>query len=177
MTSTLPKPLFANRNRRASIEECPKSFPSKPLGSRNAVLASSNETPCFSWLCLAFLESHSKINYVYTKYFPAARYLVDVVSVGMPTTRPPSAHQCSIGSRLLLAFMVQFRNNIFSIDKDIVDHLELLRLGGATVLGLTDGIEGIGRWTQGSKPGTWTRQQAAGAFCFFELSIANQGYA
>ena len=61
MISTLPKPLFANLNWRASMDESSKSSPSKPSGSWNAVLASSNETPCFSWLCLDFVESHSNI--------------------------------------------------------------------------------------------------------------------
>ncbi len=37
---------------------------------------------------------------------------------------------------------------------DVVDLVELLRLVGATVPGLTDGKEGTGRWTKGSKPGT-----------------------
>ncbi len=163
MTSTLPKPLFANRNRRASIDECSKSFPSKPSGSRNAVLASSNETPCFSWLCLAFLESHSNINYVYTKYFPAARwYLVDM-GLGRDTDHPaPPAHQCSI------VIVIEVRHNTLINSSDLYTFLALLPillgtllsklnyfcLVGATVPGLAYGKEGIGRWTKGSKQGT-----------------------
>jgi len=40
------------------------------------------------------------------------------------------------------------------VQGDVVDQAELLRLGGATESGLTDGKEGIGRWTEGSKAGT-----------------------
>ncbi len=42
----------------------------------------------------------------------------------------------------------------FCIVEDVVDQVELLRLGGATLPGLTDGKEVIGRWTEGSKAGT-----------------------
>ncbi len=42
----------------------------------------------------------------------------------------------------------------FCIVEDVVDQVELLRLVGATLPGLTDGKEVIGRWTEGSKPGT-----------------------
>src|SRR6266481_1594930 len=63
MSSTLPKLLLASRNRRDSESEWSKSSPSKPSGSRNAVAASSNDTPCLRQLLWAFRRSQSNMNY------------------------------------------------------------------------------------------------------------------
>src|SRR6185369_18001847 len=68
INSTLPEPLLANRNRRGSDSECSKSSPSKPSGSRNAVAASSKDTPCLRQLLWAFRRSQSNMSYVYTIY-------------------------------------------------------------------------------------------------------------
>ena len=61
MTSRLPATDGATLYRRSSFTECARSSPSNPPGSKNAVLASSKETPCLATLLSAFLESHSNI--------------------------------------------------------------------------------------------------------------------
>ena len=88
MTNKFPATDCPNLYRRSSCTECPRSSPSNPPGSKNAVLASSKETPCLSSLLFAFLESHSNISIMYIlnstdpqaspQFLPAIRNLVEV---------------------------------------------------------------------------------------------------
>jgi len=111
MISTLPKPLFANLNWRASMDECSKSSPSKPSGSRNAVLASSNETSCFSWLCLDFVESYSNIIMYILNTFRGQGSISDEKK--RDRTLFPSYSQASISCRH--ALLTPIRKNIQGI--------------------------------------------------------------
>jgi hypothetical protein len=65
--STRPLAERPSRRNRDSADECCRSGPSSASGSRKTVTASSNETPCFSALALAFSGSHSNTNLVYTE--------------------------------------------------------------------------------------------------------------
>ena len=67
MTRMLPAADCASRNRLACVVEWSMSSPSMPFESKKAVPASSKETPCLVLLLVAFFESHSNTNYVYTK--------------------------------------------------------------------------------------------------------------
>src|SRR5579862_2703738 len=63
---TLPTTDSPSRLRRSSYSECRMSIQSSPSGSAKIVAASSNETPCFSWLRIALAVSHENTVYVYT---------------------------------------------------------------------------------------------------------------
>ena len=59
-TNRRPCAEIPNVTRRSSSREWSGSWPVTPRSSRRAVVASSNETPCFRRFVLAFLWSHSK---------------------------------------------------------------------------------------------------------------------
>src|SRR5215470_11034697 len=65
-TKTLPRLLFAKRNRRASLSECPRLHHPVRLDQETPWLASSKDTPCLSLLLFAFRGFQSNTYYVYT---------------------------------------------------------------------------------------------------------------